>query len=483
MTAAPASPGTPQPPTLPETWRPTLGARTVRGEVQGRTWLWSAAARGGVTVLSFAATALVGRLDGTRTWAEAARDAGVALDRATSILDTLVFRGLVPPWPGRAGAPRPAPERRLSVWWHVTNACNLACPHCYIDTASGASEMSDDVAARSLQRLLATCAARDLKSVEIKVAGGEPLLRRAWLQQVAPRWRDALKKAGVETRFAFLTNGTCIDKGVVKLARALAAGVSVSLDGLGEVQDRVRPGPRGLPSFARVREGLQRLVDGGIKPYVLITLSGDNAAGLGELGEFLMASDLAFRVSVERDLRTGARRFEDDSLVRALLDLYGRVEARLPLSYRFIERHKLCDLSLLRPIGRACGAGETHVAVGHDGRVAACQALLATDGREPGDGEDLIAAARDERLMRREACATCRECRFLQACAGGCPLLLVRRAGQDGAGGTAGDGVAAGAGPAAGGVSPYCDLFTATIPRILELAALDQVLREAPPRQ
>jgi uncharacterized protein len=425
-------------------------------------------------VLSAAATDLLARLDGTRTWTEAARDAGVEPTRATAILDTLVRRGLVPPWPGRVPAPRPEPERRLSLWWHVTNACNLACPHCYIETdqrprpgreraAASSGEMSDEVAARTLARLLATCAARDLRTVEFKLAGGEPLLRRAWLAKVAPRWRDTLKRAGVATRFAFLTNGTCIDRSVVRLARSLPASVSVSLDGIGAVQDRVRPGPRGLPSFDRVRDGLQRLVDGGVQPYVLVTLSGDNAAGLGALGDFLMDSGLAFRVSIERDLRTGARRFEDDPLARALADLYARVEARLPLAYRFIERHKLCDLSLLRPIRRACGAGETHVAVGHDGRVAACQALLTTEAREPADGEDLITAARDVRLGRPEPCATCRECPLHQACAGGCPLLLVRRDGAE----------------AAGGVSPYCEIFKAMIPRLLGLAALDSLRREA----
>jgi uncharacterized protein len=467
----------PAPPELPETWRPAPAPDAVRGEVRGRAWLWRAAARGGPTVLSPAAAGLVARLDGARAWAEAARDAGVAPERARSILGTLVGRGLVPPWPGRVAAPRPAPERRLSLWWHVTNACNLACPHCYIDTSRGPrhggegaaaspGEMSDEVAARTLARLLATCAARGLTAVEFKMAGGEPLLRRAWLQEVAPRWRDALAKAGVETRFAFLTNGTCIDRRAVKLVRALPAAVSVSLDGVGEVQDRVRPGPRGLPSFARVREGLQHLVDGGIQPYVLVTLSGDNAAGLPALGDFLMESGFAFRVSIERDLRTGARRFEDDPLAGALAELYARVEARLPLAYRFIERHKLCDLSLLRPIRRACGAGETHVAIGHDGRVAACQALLTSTGREPQDGEDLVTAARDARLERHEPGATCRDCVFLKACAGGCPLLLLRRDEQQ-----AGDGG-----------SPYCAIFRAMMPRILELAAIDSVLREpAPP--
>jgi uncharacterized protein len=472
------APAEPPPPELPESWRPALASDLVRGEVRGRAWLWRAAARGGPTVLSAPATGLVARLDGARTWVEAARDAGVAPERARAILGTLARRGLVPPWPGRPAPPRPAPERRLSLWWHVTNACNLACPHCYIDTsqrprpgweraAASSGDMSDEVAERTLARLLATCAARGLETVELKMAGGEPLLRRAWLEEVAPRWRAALEKAGVETRFAFLTNGTCIDRRVVKLARKLPAAVSVSLDGVGEVQDRVRPGPRGLPSFARVREGLQRLVDGGIQPYVLVTLSGDNAAGLPALGDFLLESGFAFRVSIERDLRTGARRFEDDPLARALEELYARVEARLPLAYRFIDRHKLCDLSLLRPIRRACGAGETHVAVGHDGRVAACQALLTTSGREPGDGEELIAAARDASLLRDEPSATCRACVFHPACAGGCPLLLLRRDEQD---------------SGADGVSPYCAIFRAMIPRILQLAALDSVLREPAPR-
>jgi uncharacterized protein len=436
---------------------PGLRPDTLRGTAGGRVWLWRAAARGGPTVLSEPAARLVDAWDGRRTLGEAAQAAGVAPERAQAVHATLVGRGLAL-WPAGVAPPPRRPEpRRLSLWWHVTNACNLACPHCYIATSAG--EMSDEVAARGLELVLATCARRGLAEVEIKVAGGEPLLRRGWLERTTAAWAERLAAAGVRARFAVLTNGTCIDRRVVGLVRRLGAGISVSLDGVGAVQDRVRPAARGRPSFPRVAAGLEQLLDAGVTPYVLVTLSDANADGLAALGAWLMDRGLAFRVSLERDLRGGTVRGADP--VHAALDeLYRAIERRLPLGYPLLERHRLCDLSLRRPVRRACGAGETHLALGHDGRVAACQASLDEVGRVPTDGEDLIDAARDPRLGRAAPCAACAACPLHAACAGGCPLLLARREGAD-------------------GQSPYCDLFRAFVPRLIELGALDWLRREA----
>jgi uncharacterized protein len=434
---------------------PRLLPDVLRGRAAGRVWLWRAAATGGPTVLSEAAARLVDAWDGARSLAAAAAAAGVEDARAGAIHETLVGRGLAAPPPDRPPAARRRRPRRLSLWWHVTNACNLACPHCYIDRSRG--EMSDDVAARGLELVLATCARRGVTEVEIKVAGGEPLLRTGWLERTTARWARRLEQAGVRPRFAVLTNGTCIDRKVVGLVRRLGAGISVSLDGVGAVQDRVRPAARGLPSFARVAAGLARLADAGITPYVLVTLSDDSASGLVELGEWLMDRGLAFRISLERDLRGGTVR-GSDPVMAALAELYRSVERRLPLGYPLLERHRLCDLSLRGPIRRACGAGDTHIALGHDGRVAACQASLAETGRPPAEGEDLIDAARDPRLDRPAPCSECAACPFAAACAGGCPLLLARRGDPNGR-------------------SPYCDVFRAMIPRLVELGALDWLAR------
>ena len=158
---------------------------------------------------------------------------------------------------------------------------------------------------------------------------------------------------------------------------------------------------------------------------------------------------------------------EGKALRRAQLvfdECYRMIEDAMPVSPSFRRTHRFCDLETRKPIRKACGAGETYLALSHRADASPCQAALHHEGVAALDakGSDLVALAPTISQLgsfRREASnVECASCRFRHSCAGGCPLLLFRRDGH------------------VDGRSPYCELFRFVLPRILRLSALEILL-------
>jgi len=126
--------------------------------------------------------------------------------------------------------PRSAAERRPVVVWNVTRSCNLLCLHCYSD--SEARRYEGELTTEEGYALL-----EDLGRFQVPAvlfSGGEPLVRRDLFDLVA-------FARGRGLRPTLSTNGTLITAEVA--ARIKQSGftyVGVSLDGIGEVNDRFR---------------------------------------------------------------------------------------------------------------------------------------------------------------------------------------------------------------------------------------------------
>jgi MoaA/NifB/PqqE/SkfB family radical SAM enzyme len=102
----------------------------------------------------------------------------------------------------RRGSLRPDDdsERRPVVVWDVTRSCNLACIHCFADSAAQAYPGELTTAqGRELLEDLAQFGVR-----EVVLSGGEPLVRRDTLALV-----EYSRALGLT--FALSTNGTLLD--------------------------------------------------------------------------------------------------------------------------------------------------------------------------------------------------------------------------------------------------------------------------------
>jgi uncharacterized protein len=453
--------------------RPRLTAGLYRGTVEGQPWVWNPRGEDALAVLNGTSLAILDACDGQTPLGtirkrlrlpKAAFDAAVKRHLRNGFITA---DGL----PSRVFTPRSteAPVRKLGFWMHVTNGCNFACPYCYI--AKNGQPMEDAVAEQFADRIVASFGDSSVKQVEVKLAGGEPFLRFKWMKEYVPRVTRRVEEAGGKIRFAVLSNGALITPEVAEFLREHRMGISVSLDGVGDPHDRVRPSLGGKSTFASVVRGLDNLQAAGLRPYILCTIGDANLAGLPELARFILDRNLGFRISLERDLDNGGRiKASDEVVIDTLNRTYDEVERRLqpgmaPLVPGFRETHRLCDLSLRHPIRKACGAGESYAAVGLGGALSPCQAALHQPSAGKLDGERPLAAQVKDLvqfggLRRDQPNNVCLSCEFRWACAGGCPLLQSKLHGH------------------ANAQSAYCHVFKAMIPRLLELNA-KELLRRA----
>jgi uncharacterized protein len=162
-----------------------------------------------------------------------------------------------------AGATRDLTLRQFIVKIH--SRCNLACDYCYVYTMT-------DQRWRQRPRLMSRLtidqlAARlaeyvnlgDLRTVDVVLHGGEPLLAGLdHIEYCVRRLKSAIGR-GADVRTAIQTNGLLIDDACLRLFDTLGIRVGVSLDGDGDAQDRHRRDAQGRGSFSRVSAALRLL--------------------------------------------------------------------------------------------------------------------------------------------------------------------------------------------------------------------------------
>lgn len=121
-------------------------------------------------------------------------------------------------------------QRGPVVVWNCTRTCNLLCVHCYSDS-NGQRQEGEMNTAEAFAMI------NDLAQFRVPVlllSGGEPLLR--------PDIMDIIAHARTRgIRVTISTNGTLIDRPMAKQLKDLGVSyVGISLDGIGETNDRFR---------------------------------------------------------------------------------------------------------------------------------------------------------------------------------------------------------------------------------------------------
>lgn len=358
--------------------------------------------------------------------------------------------------------------RSVSIWLHVTNSCNLNCPYCYIADKGRGQNMPVSVMQSFLDKLEATVEKHGLKRIAIRLAGGEPTLNSRVVRLLVEEVQSRFVSRGIDVAFALLTNGTLITEDWVSFLSRYKVGLSISLDGTREWHNSLRFFGNGKGSFDQIMHSLDLCKRFKLKPSILSTITEANIENLQTFGRFLIDSGLSFRLGVYRDNAggySGYRAFIAKLMVE--LDTFYTYYAEAIRSGRAMFRHQLSDLHLDRRIHlRTCNVGHSGVAVGHAGEVFLCQAGMNRDRiGHLSEGRTFLEMTWQQRLAPELSSATvfdypgCRGCQWAQVCGGGCPLV------NSSANGSATTS------------SPYCDLFKAMIPRLIELKALDQVRR------
>lgn len=173
-------------------------------------------------------------------------------------------------------------DDRLYFQWHITDACNFRCRHCYQDDFTKNSELGLADLIKVYRNIVS--GAGD-KKIAINLTGGEPFLKKEFFELLA--YLDRQDETG---ELAVITNGSLINEKLLKKlgsARKLRQ-IKVSLDGATErTNDSIRrPG-----SFRAVVENINLIQEKtGLETVLMLTAMRSNSYELPAL--FQLCRDL-----------------------------------------------------------------------------------------------------------------------------------------------------------------------------------------------
>lgn len=349
-----------------------------------------------------------------------------------------------------------APLRTLNVWMHVTNACNLDCPYCYVNKTG--ERMSESTGRAAVQAAFRTAAQHGFRAVKIKYAGGEPTLNFPLVETLHQHVRQVAAERGLESDEIVLTNGVGLTDAIAERLRENGIRLMVSLDGVGSAHDRHRQFKDGRGSFERVARGIDRALAHGLVLQLMITISARNADGLSDVVGFALDRDIPFRINFYRNTDRGAGDlgvFDPAQLVASLREAFALIEARMP-KRRVIGG--LLDRSLfIYPHEHSCAVDHGYLVIDPQGRVARCQMTIDQPVTTVWADDPLLALQNAREGFHNLAVDErqgCQECTWRYWCGGGCSLLTHRATGHSDT------------------RSPYCDVYKALYPDVIRLEGL-----------
>lgn len=321
------------------------------------------------------------------------------------------------------------PLRAISL--AVAQKCNLGCTYCY-------AQQGDFGSAPRNMPLENAIAAIDLlpreERVNIAFLGGEPLANRAVVRAATEYAKERL----ANPTFSITTNGTLLTPDDAEFFERHAFAVTISIDGIGETHDALRPTKGGDGTFDRIMERVVPLLEmqRAMQLSARVTVTPRNLA-LRETLDGLIARgfhSVGFSPMLASPTGNGEMDAASlDAMLDAMIECGDEFERRVIAG----ERYPFANaVNAMREIHRGthrpypCGAGAGYLGVSADGDLAACHRFVGDADGAMGsvhDGIDRDAQNRwlaSRHVHRQEPCRSC-WARYL--CGGGCHHEVIRR--------------------------------------------------------
>lgn len=182
----------------------------------------------------------------------------------------------------------------------LTNCCNLRCTYCYASSGDHAPVlMTWEIAKAAIEQVVDAVVKRNSHEFTLGFhGGGEPTLNWEILTRAAEYARRLCGQNGLELQLCGSFNGYWTEP-VRQYIIANFTDISISFDGLPQVQNSQRPAVGQKESFDRVSETLSEL-DRAQRPYGLrMTVTNDSIALLPESVAFICKNFQPRRIQVE----------------------------------------------------------------------------------------------------------------------------------------------------------------------------------------
>jgi uncharacterized protein len=320
---------------------------------------------------------------------------------------------------------------------NVTNQCNLACTYCYeygedkiVDTEHGKQSkfMTEQTALDSVEFLLKESG----RVAHLTFFGGETLLNFPVLKSTIAYARRRAAEAGKEIDFSLTTNATLLKPEIIEFLAEHRVGVTISIDGPRELQDKFRVFHNGAGSYDVVAPKIKELLRvHRTRPIgARVTLTSDTLditriyRHLTEEIGFWEVGFAPVTTSPQQQYAIGEHGFD------RMLDQFRALAAEF-LEHAATNRHhgfsnvKDTLEEIHKGVSKAypCGAGLGLLGVSTDGDVALCHRFAGSDAHKFGTVRDGIDRGAQTAFLQRHHIADKTDCSICWArplCSGGC---------------------------------------------------------------
>jgi uncharacterized protein len=340
-----------------------------------------------------------------------------------------------PVTPPTVKAKRSIPLQTLVL--NVTSKCNLSCGYCYeygedriVESTTKPRFMDEATARQSVDFMFAE--AGDSASVNLTFFGGETLLNFKMLKSTLAYAKQRGVELDKQVNASLTTNATLLREEIVDWFIENDVGVTVSIDGAREQQDKFRVFSNGMGSYDIILPRIKDLLARHTRRPVgaRVTLTGQNLdvisiyrhlfeeIGFWEVGFAPVTTSWQREYAIEdlgfQQLLAGFQTLAAEYLESALA---GRRHGFSNVRDTLEEIHK--GMSKSHP----CGAGFGLLGVATDGDVALCHRFAGSDTHKLGSvfsGVDHAAQATFLETHHIDNKTDCSTCWARPLCAGGC---------------------------------------------------------------
>jgi uncharacterized protein len=314
----------------------------------------------------------------------------------------------------------------------IAQKCNMGCTYCYADQGDfggPTKNMPIDTARQSIDLLLKDCDPGS--KVQVTFLGGEPLINRKALRETTVYAYEQGRQKNVQVNFSLTTNGTLLKEEDAPFFEQYGFAVTVSLDGIGEQHDRLRPMKNGAGTYQQIIEKIRPLLTIQRKMQVSarVTVTPANMDLAKTLQEFI---DMGFHsVGFSPLLRSSSGKGE---MSREDLEqmLQAMIECGLLFEQHVITGKRFPFLNMvnaLKEIAKGthrpypCGAGAGYMGVSADGELSACHRFVNEPAGRMGDLVNGINPTLQNTWLASRHVHNqepCQQCWARYLCGGGC---------------------------------------------------------------
>lgn len=326
------------------------------------------------------------------------------------------------------------------VTFLVTTNCNLRCVYCYASAGERHVTIPFEICKAAIDLVVKNALSLNVTDVLIAFhGGGEPTTAFPLIRQCVRYAREQAKHYGIQSSFSIVTNGLLNDVQVEWLA-ANMNGISISLDGPPDIQNKQRPLPNGQGSFDHVFQAIKKLEQLEVNPFLRATITSESVGCMREISRFFCENFETSEFQLEpvavcgRCVTTGYQEPTIEEFVTG-------VEEAMDEAAKYGKR-AVCSaaLEVFPDLMEAyCGVASPNFAIMPEGIVTACYEVSSpSDPRgeffyygqfDQGEksftfNENTIKKLRSYVIQNNQLCRDC-FCRW--QCAGDCPVRSVWR--------------------------------------------------------